>query len=130
MKSVIEITSDNYKQYSPLSPIAILFSHTGAMGEPGCISALCENSTLYHTNYKKGNITLAEAFELCPPLKNCEFTPVYSRVQNEWFTKYLGFGNFLIISKDIQEKFNQLSINMEPQILFKKWDEVAQNCLE
>lgn len=127
--SIIEITNNNYMELPHTNPAAFSFSHIGAMGERGSMYIIEKDKKIYHVNYLKENFSTNKLFLICPPLKECDFIPIYNKEQNGWTIKYMGFGNFIVVNKYIKNKFEILSPELEPHELYKEWKTIVLKCL-
>ena len=63
--NVIEINSENYKDYLHLDIIAFSFAGEGAQGEGGGLWMVTSDGKLYHTNFAY-TISWEQAILLCP----------------------------------------------------------------
>ena len=69
--NVIEINSENYKDYLHLDIIAFSFAGEGAQGEGGGLWMVTSDGKLYHTNFAY-TISWEQAILLCPTLQACD----------------------------------------------------------
>lgn len=70
----IDITKTNFHEYSSLDIVAFSFAVPGAQGEGGGIYVITKDGSVYHTNIVRSDISIDDAFLICPPLRDCHFS--------------------------------------------------------
>lgn len=106
----IEITESNYRDYMSLDIVAFSFAHGGAMGEPGGIVIIDRNGTRYHANYCYGNDHLQPDHikDIIPDFEDIDWKQIHNEpYHGDWYFVYLGYGNNLLMRKEISEGFKQ-----------------------
>lgn len=130
MKEVIYIDEKNYGQYSNLNIVAFSLAYGGAMGSPGEILVVTKDAKIYSMNYVYGNMTIEMCFEVCPPLKDCEFGMFdVEKTPEGWKGARLGMGNFLVLSEPAYNQLKPELSEMQPHILYGKWIDMTLNLL-
>ena len=125
--NIIEITESNYQNYQSLDIIAFSFAYEGAMGEPGAIYIIDRDGKIYHANYCYGNdcIDTVHIKDIIPVIEEIEWQ-MFGCISNNdnWETQDLGFGNNLLMVKEIydgfKEKVEEANIQ-RPGELFQQW---------
>ena len=108
--NIIEISEFNYQAYTELDIVAFSFAYEGAMGEPGGIYIIDKDGQMYHTNYFYGDncIERDHIKDIIPIFTELEFGLLGCETRNEnWASVDLGFGNSLLVKKEISESFNK-----------------------
>lgn len=116
--NIIEVNTSNYTQYQNLDIVAFSFANPGAQGEGGGIKFVTSDKRICHTNYVK-SISLDEAFQICPPLKDCNFALFDASPPTGWTFFYMGGGNFLVV----KDQFKDTIIKTIPEGLYNHWIE-------
>ena len=107
--------------------VALSFAYAGAMGEPGGINMIDRDGQIYHANYCFGdNLLDSEHIK--------DIIPIFDGIQwglmgcephnDEWVAVNLGFGNHLLMLKEISDGFQQKVEAANIQLsgeLFQKW---------
>lgn len=125
---IIEITKANYKEYLPLNIVAFSFASPGAMGDSGAIVIVTTGGVVYLANPFYGDISEDEVFQVCPPLKDCQFGIFDGKIPKEWQYHYMGCGNHLVIRGDISAQFSAILEREEKQekvFLIEKWLDIV-----
>lgn len=107
---LIKINESNYQTYNNLDIVAFSFAYEGAMGEPGCIYIIDKNGQLYYANYFWGDDLIAREHikDIIPVFEELEFHMFGCETKNEnWVSVDLGFGNNLLMIKDLSDGFNK-----------------------
>ena len=119
--NVIEINSENYKDYLHLDIIAFSFAGEGAQGEGGGggLWMVTSAGKLYHTNFAY-TISWEQAILLCPTLQACDCDLFRTTPPEGWQSYYMGGGNFLIVKDTYTEIFSQL----DPYDLYGQWKDI------
>lgn len=121
-KKVINITNENYTQYVPLVPIAFSYAEGGAMGCPGQIVIIDNNSRIYSLDiydFEEDAIKI-----IIPVLFECKFGMFGKDIPAlEWHNFYLGMDNHLMVKDSIFDEFYPKAgeYDGEPGILYQKW---------
>lgn len=108
--NIISITDSNYQDYLSLDIVAFSFAYEGAMGEPGGIYIIDRDGQIYHANYFMGDDCLDRDHikDVIPVFVDLEHGLMGSESNNpNWNSEYLGFGNTLLISKDLHDGFKK-----------------------
>ena len=109
---VITLTEENYAQYLPLTPIAFSFAEGGAMGSPGRVIIIDNNSNLYCL-WLQG-VEHKTAKRIIPALFECQFGSRENKIPAlGWRYFNLGAGNHLIVKDSIYNEFHQKAIEIE-----------------
>jgi hypothetical protein len=123
----IEITKSNYKDYVSLDIVAFSFASPGAMGDSGAIIVVTKDGCVYRANPFFEDVSEEEVFQVCPPLKNCQFGMFGGgNIPEGWQSYYLGCGNHLVIRDDISAQFSAIIEREE----FKKMGAVYQKWID
>lgn len=117
--NVIEINSENYKDYLHLDIIAFSFAGEGAQGEGSGLWMMTSDGKLYHTNFAY-TISWEQAILLCPTLQACDCDLFRTTPPEGWQSYYMGGGNFLIVKDTYTEIFSQL----DPYDLYGQWKDI------
>jgi hypothetical protein len=133
--NTIEITESNYQSYLGLDIVAFSFAHAGAMGEPGGILIIDRAGQVYHANYYWGNNHLDKSHikDIIPVFTDLGFGLVSAESANEnWVIEHLGYGNSLVIIKDIYDEFKkkveEANFKQVGQ-LYKHWEGIILSLL-
>ena len=125
--NIIEITESNRRDYSSLDIVAFSFAYEGAMGEMGGIYIIDRDGKIYHANYCYGEDCIAAEHikDIIPVFEDFEWFMLGSESKNaDWDTVYLGYGNNLLMLKEIYGDFNkkvkEANIQDSGQ-LFQRW---------
>ena len=108
--SIIEINESNYQTYTKLDIVAFSFAYEGAMGDSGSICIIDKAGQIYYAKYCWSDdcIDRDHIKDIIPIFDELEFHMFGIETKNEnWASVDLGFGNSLLITKDISEEFNQ-----------------------
>ena len=125
--SIIEISNSNYQDYLSLDIVAFSFAYEGAMGEPGGINIIDRAGQIYHANYCFGDNLLDSKHikEIIPMFEGIGWGLIGCEPNHdEWVAEDLGFGNHLLMLKDISDGFQQKveAANIQHSgELFQKW---------
>lgn len=133
--NIIEINELNYQGYTKLGIVAFSFAYEGAMGEPGGIYIIDKDGQMYHTNYFYGDncIERDHIKDIIPIFTELEFGLLGCETKNEdWVSVDLGFGNSLLVRKEISESFNK-EVNEgdynDSGVLFQQWPGIVLKLL-
>ena len=133
--NIITINESNYQAYTNLDIVAFSFAYEGAMGEPGSIYIIDKTGQLYFADYFWGDDLLDREHikDIIPIFEELEFHMFGCETSNEnWVPVDLGFGNNLLMIKDISEGFSK---NVEeanyqrPGELFQHWPGIVLGLL-
>lgn len=133
--NIIEITKSNYQDYSSLDIVAFSFAYEGAMGEMGGIYIIDRERKIYHANYCFGDDCIATNHikDIIPVFEDIEWQMMGSESKNvNWSTVYLGYGNNLLMLKEIYAEFNKKveEANFEHSgQLFQRWPGIVLGLL-
>ena len=108
--NIIEINESNYQAYTKLDIVAFSFAYEGAMGDAGSIYIIDKVGQVYRAYYcwKDNCIAREHIKDIIPIFEDLQFQMFGIETDNEnWESVDLGFGNSLLITKDISDKFNQ-----------------------
>ena len=125
--NIIEITESNYWEYQSLDIVAFSFAYAGAMGESGGIIIIDRAGQIYHANYCFGDNLLDSEHikEIIPMFEGIGWGLIGCEPNHdEWVAKDLGFGNHLLMLKEISDGYQQKveAANIQrPGELFQKW---------
>lgn len=106
----MEINDINYQSYTHLPIVAFSFAHGGAMGEPAGIYIIDANGQVYHANYAYGDHHLDPSHinDIIPVFSDIKLGLLGGRSENDgWETVDLGYGNTLVLRKDISRPFHE-----------------------
>lgn len=121
-EKAITITEENYIQYLPLNSIAFSFAEGGAMGSPGQVVIVDENSNIYC--FWLQSLERDTAKRIIHPLFECQFGMFgSSKPAPGWHYFYLGMGNHLLVTNSLYDKFYsevQGYLN-RPALLYQRW---------
>ena len=133
MKNTIELTKDNIKEINYEDIIAVTIAESGAMGEPNGFYAVDKNLNVYHLNFYFTDIDGRDIVQVFPLLKTFKcFFGYVKKLDEDWNSFNMGYGNYLIVRKSIYYKVN-LSIekilgkNWMVSELYKKWYDVIKD---
>ena len=133
--NITEITESNHQDYSSLDIAAFSLAYEGAMGEMGGIYIIDRDGKIYHANYCHGNdcIEIDHIKDIIPIYEDIEWQMLGSDSKNvDWCTVYLGYGNNLLMLKEIYEEFNKKieEANFEHiGQLFQRWPGIVLGLL-
>ena len=125
--NVIEITESNYQDYPSLDIVVFLHAAPGAMGEMGAIFIIDRDGQIYHANYCYGvdRINKDHIKDFIPVFADLEHGLLSSNSKNpDWVSEYLGYGNTLVILKEISDGFQkkvQAANFQHSGELFQQW---------
>lgn len=108
--SIIEVNEVNYQAYTNLDIAAFSYAFGGAMGEPGGIYIVDKAGQIYHANYCWGDNRLKKEHikDIIPAFKDLSFGLSGCEINNDnWSYVGLGYGNNLLIIKNISDGFNK-----------------------
>ena len=126
----IEISKSNYQDYCSLDIVAFSYAAPGAMGEGGSIYIITDNGSVYHTNIVYGDMTLEDAFLVCPPLRECRIGYFDADPATDWSSFYMGAGNFLFVTNRMSWIFKEYSSCWEDYDLYPLWIYLVQSFLK
>lgn len=124
---IIEITESNYQGFLKIDIMAFSYAFGGAMGEGGGIYIIDSDGCVYHANYCWGDDYIDESHiqDIIPVFKDIQFGLFGNRsTVDSWDSLYLGYGNHLVMVKDIYNDFCQKAEKAEynnPGDLFQHW---------
>lgn len=132
----IEINDTNYQSYTSLPVVAFSFARGGAMGEPGGITIIDSEGQDYHANYLYGHphpISTDHLQAVIPVLGCLNFSLVSCQSGDaDWETVDLGYGNILVVKKDISPAFHKAvakaHLNQVGQ-LYQQWERIVRSLL-
>jgi hypothetical protein len=133
--NIIEISEFNYQAYTKLDIVAFSFAYEGAMGEHGGIYIIDKDGQIYHANYCYGDncIEREHIKDIIPVFTDLEFGLLACETKNEnWASVDLGFGNRLLMRKEISEGFNKEVIEGDYKgfgVLFQQWPGIVLGLL-
>ena len=103
----------------------------GAMGAPGEVIAVKKEGECFSYNYISSDITFEDTLILFPPLK--EFTSFVGdtvSLPKGWQHIYTGFGNHLLVSDEIYDKFYEESKEIiDSYKIYGLWMEKAEKVI-
>lgn len=108
--NIRDINESNFQAYTKLDIVAFFFAYEGAMGDAGSIYIIDKAGQIYRTYYcwKDNCIAREHIKEIIPVFKDLQFQMFGIETDNKnWQSVDLGFGNTLLITKDISNGFNQ-----------------------
>ena len=121
-ENAITLTEENYAQHIPLNPIAFSMADGGAMGSPGEVIIVDQESNIYR--FWLQGVEYETAKRIIPTLFECEFgMRGHNRPASGWHYFDLGAGNHLLIKDDIYNDFYpevQGYMN-RPALLYQRW---------
>ena len=121
-ENAITLTEENYAQHIPLNPIAFSMADGGAMGSPGEVIIVDQESNIYR--FWLQGVEYETAKRILPTLFECEFgMRGHNRPASGWHYFDLGAGNHLLIKDDIYNDFYpevQGYMN-RPALLYQRW---------
>ena len=133
--NIIEISELNYQAYTKLDIVAFSFAYEGAMGEHGGIYIIDKDGQMYHANYCYGVncIERDHIKDIIPIFTELEFGLLGCETKNEdWVSVDLGFGNSLLMRKEISDSFNKEVKEDDYQgfgVLFQQWPGIVLKLL-
>ena len=125
--NIKEINESNYQAYTKLDIVAFSFAYEGAMGDAGSIYIIDKAGQIYRAYYcwKEDSIAREHIKDIIPIFEDLQFQMFGIEIDNEnWQSVDLGFGNSLMITKDISDEFNQKVKEanfLRPGELFQHW---------
>lgn len=126
----IDITKTNFHEYSSLDIVAFSFAVPGAQGEGGGIYVITKDGSVYHTNIVRSDISIDDAFLICPPLRDCHFSLLGAdKIPDEWDYHYMGAGNHLFVRNDIAKCINEMSAGLEAVELYQQWKLIVMRAI-
>lgn len=108
--NIRDINESNYQAYTKLDIVAFSFAYEGAMGDAGSIYIIDKAGQIYRAYYcwKEDGIAREHIKDIIPIFEDLQFQMFGIEIDNEnWQSVDLGFGNSLLIKKDISDEFNQ-----------------------
>lgn len=135
MANLIEIKESNYKSYVGLDIVAFSFAYEGAMGDPGSINIIDKTGQTYRAYYcwKDNCIAREHIKDIIPIFDDLEFRMFGIETKNEhWEAVDLGFGNTLLITKTISDRFHQKVDEAHFERigqLYQNWSSIVLNLL-
>lgn len=113
----------------------ITYSERGSMGSPGDFTMITKDCKVSENNYLNGNITNEDIVRIIPEFKDIKigFRTFYGSGLDNWNVFNMGFGNFLLVHKEISDKFiksiqyymsfkiNKRNVVYNLQELYTKW---------
>ena len=127
-KTVIELTDTTFTRELLDKTTFFQIAEGGAMGEPGGIWFVTEDSQIYHANYCFGNLSAQTISTAFPVIDQCRFGlfGLNSTVPDGWQYVNLGFGNHLLVRQDRYESFAPLIASYKsPGEIYQTWMEHA-----
>ena len=121
-ENVITLKEENYAQHIPLSPIAFSMADGGAMGSPGEVIIVDQESNIYH--FWLQGVEYETAKRIIPTLFECEFgMRGHNRPASGWHYFDLGAGNHLLIKDSLYNDFYpEVQGYMDrPALLYQRW---------
>ena len=121
-ENVITLTEENYALHIPLSPIAFSMADGGAMGSPGEVIIVDQESNIYR--FWLQGVEYETAKRIIPTLFECKFgMRGHNRPASGWHYFDLGAGNHLLIKDDIYNEFYpEVQGYMDrPALLYQRW---------
>ena len=128
LEAVIELTRESLKNISPKDVKALKMAEPGAMGKPGEIYIMAgknESIRKYH-----GNITDLTGAVKNVEQKSCEIKKLLDIKAPEFVEIYMGAGNFLYISKDLQPAFEKAVQGMSPSQIYLHYKSIIWRLLQ
>ena len=128
LEAVIELTRESLKNISPKDVKALKMAEPGAMGEPGEIYIMAgrnESIRKYH-----GNITDLTGAVKNVEQRSCEIKKLLDIKAPEFVEIYMGAGNFLYISKDLQPAFEKAVQGMSPSQIYLHYKSIIWRLLQ
>ena len=125
--NVIEITESNYQDYPSIDIVAFSHAYSSAMGEPGGIYIIDRDGQIYHANYYYGDNHLDSNHikDIIPIFEGIKWGLMDCEANNdEWEAVDLGFGNNLLMLKEMSDGFYQKAKAANIQHvgeLYRKW---------
>ena len=85
----------------------ITYSEKGSMRSPGDFTMLTKDCKVSENNYLSGTITNEDIIGIIPEFKDVKigFRTFYGSGLDNWNVFNMGFGNFLLVHKEISDKF-------------------------
>ena len=108
--NIVKICESNYQSYLNLEIVAFSFAYEGAMGEPGSIYIIDKAGQIYNANYCWADncIERDHIKDIIPVFEDLGFGIMGCESYNDnWDAVYLGYGNTLLMTKDIIDGFNK-----------------------
>jgi hypothetical protein len=132
---IIEINDTNYQSYTHIPIVAFSFAHGGAMGEPGGIIIIDSEGQAYHANYVYGDDHLDPSHieDVIPVFSHLSFSLLGCQTENtDWEYVALGFGNNLLVRKDLSDRFNKAVEEAHFEYagqLYQRWKGIVMSLL-
>jgi type I restriction enzyme M protein len=130
---VQEIDKSNFNDFKTLDIVAFSKTAPGAMGDAGAVVIVTADRRVFHTNPDFGNISTDQVYQVCPPLKDCQFmTFGGGKVPQGWSTVYLGMGNYLVVRDSVFETFRRAVEQAQihtPYQLYGAWLDIMLDIL-
>lgn len=120
-RRAVDISKSNYRDYDSLDIVAFSYAVPGAMGEDGGIYIISADGNIYHTNIAYSDMTMEDAFFICPPLKDCHIGLFNAEPPNGWSYFYMGAGNFLFVIDRLSELFKEKNFYWSEISLYNQW---------
>ena len=134
--NITEIYETNYQSYTHLSIVAFSFARGGAMGEPGGIFIIDREGQVYHANYVYGDnhIDGDHIKDVFPVFSHLNFSLRDCQSGNaDWESIDLGYGNYLLLNKDLSDRFHQAVEKANYQVvgeLYQNWKGIVLRLLD
>ena len=128
LEAVIELTRESLKNISPKDVRALKMAEPGAMGKPGEIYIMAgrnESIRKYHGNIADLTGTVKNVEQ-----KSCEIKKLLDIKAPEFVEIYMGAGNFLYISKDLQPAFEKAVQGMRPSQIYLHYKSIIWRLLQ
>lgn len=128
LEAVIKLTRESLKNISPKDVKALKMAEPGAMGDLGEIYIMAgrnESIRKYH-----GNITDLTGAVKNVEQKSCEIKKLLDIKAPEFVEIYMGAGNFLYISKDLQPAFEKAVQGMRPSQIYLHYKNIIWRLLQ
>ena len=101
------------------------------MGSGGEIIVITKGAGIYSMNYVFGDMTIEMCYEVCPPLKDCEFGVLeVEKTPNGWKGISLGMGNFLVLAEPIYNRIGRNLLKLRPSFRYREWRGMVLELLE
>ena len=128
LEAVIELTRESLKNISPKDVRALKMAEPGAMGKPGEIYIMAgrnESIRKYHGNIADLTGTVKNVEQ-----KSCEIKKLLDIKAPEFVEIYMGAGNFLYISKDLQPAFEKAVQGMRLSQIYLHYKSIIWRLLQ
>ena len=133
--NIIRISESNYRDYMNLDIVAFSFAYEGAMGEPGSIYIVDKAGQIYCARYCWNDdcIDREHIKDIIPIFEELVFGLFGIETKSEnWVSVDLGFGNSLLMVKNISEGFGhtvEKAHYQRPGELFQHWPGIVLGLL-